>query len=107
MFKPRYPPILLANPDFYGTLAATRSLGGQTIPVYVAADRLLAVSRWSRHAARTLSCPPLDEPNRFLDWLGGLRAPDPRPVSYPPTPEPPLFPPHPPHNCPLTLPILP
>ncbi len=83
MFKPRYPPILLANPDFYGTLAATRSLGGQTIPVYVAADRLLAVSRWSRHAARTLSCPPLDEPNRFLDWLGELGEREPGIVLYP------------------------
>src|SRR5258708_25941401 len=83
MFKPRYPPILLANPDFYGTLAATRSLGGQTIPVYVAADRLLAVSRWSRHAARTLSCPALDEPNRFLDWLGELGEREPGIVLYP------------------------
>jgi len=83
MFKPQYPPILLANPDFYGTLAATRSLGSQAIPVYVAADRVLAVSRWSRLAARTLRCPPLDEPNRFLDWLGKVGERQPGIVLYP------------------------
>ena len=65
-------PVLLANADFYGTLAATRSLGRQSIPVYVAADRFLGVSRWSRHATKVLACPPLGEPERFLDWLCAL-----------------------------------
>ena len=38
-------PFLLANADFYGTLAATRALGAENIPVYVAADRLLGDER--------------------------------------------------------------
>jgi predicted ATP-grasp superfamily ATP-dependent carboligase len=63
------PPILLANADYYGTLAATRSLGAEGVPVVVASDRLLAVSRWSRHARRTVACPPIADADRFLDWL--------------------------------------
>jgi D-aspartate ligase len=78
----RGPPILLANADFYGTLAATRSLGAHGIPVYIASERLLAPSRWSRHNARALNCPPIDEPNRFLDWLGALGAREPGIVLY-------------------------
>ena len=62
-------PILLANADYYGTLAATRSLGEQGVPVYVASDQLLAAARWSRHAALSVSCPPMDESERFIDWL--------------------------------------
>jgi predicted ATP-grasp superfamily ATP-dependent carboligase len=75
--------MLLANPDFYGTLAATRSLGESGVPVYLAGDRLLALSRWSRFASRTLSSPPLGEPNRFLDWLGEVGRREKGIVLYP------------------------
>jgi predicted ATP-grasp superfamily ATP-dependent carboligase len=76
-------PILLVNADFYGTLAATRALGQAGISVYVASDRLLAASRWSRHVARTLRCPPLQDADRFVDWLGALGAREPDIVLYP------------------------
>jgi D-aspartate ligase len=76
-------PILLANGDFYGTLAATRSLGEARIPVYIAGHRVLAASRWSRHAVRALRCPPLSDADRFLDWLVELGRNEPGIVLYP------------------------
>jgi predicted ATP-grasp superfamily ATP-dependent carboligase len=76
-------PILLANADFYGTLAAARLLGRSGVPVYVASDRLLAHARWSRYAARVLSCPPMADAGRFLDWLEALGAREPGIVLYP------------------------
>jgi len=76
-------PVLLANADFYGTLTATRVLGRDGVPVYVASDRLLAASRWSRRAARKLPCPPLGEADRFLDWLADVGAREPGIVLYP------------------------
>jgi D-aspartate ligase len=76
-------PILLADADYYGTLAATRSLGARSIPVHVASDRFLALSRWSRFAARTLACPPLAKSERFIDWLCDLGAREPGMVLYP------------------------
>src|SRR4051812_3312709 len=77
------PPVLLANPDFYGTLAATRSLGERGIPVYIADDRLLGVSRWSRHATRALRAPSLADPARFIEWLRGVGSREPGIVLYP------------------------
>jgi predicted ATP-grasp superfamily ATP-dependent carboligase len=63
------PPVLLANADYYGTLAATRCLGAEGVPVVIATDRMLAVSRWSRHAKQTVTCPPIADSDRFVDWL--------------------------------------
>jgi predicted ATP-grasp superfamily ATP-dependent carboligase len=74
---------MLANADWYGTLTATRVLGEQAIPVYVAADRWLAVARWSRHAAKRLRCPPFSDANRFLDWVCELGQREPGIVLYP------------------------
>jgi predicted ATP-grasp superfamily ATP-dependent carboligase len=74
---------LLANPDFYGTLAATRSLGARGIPVYIAASGVLAASRWSRHTARALQCPPIKDSRRFIDWLCQLGREEPGIVLYP------------------------
>ncbi len=80
---PSRAPILLANGDFYGTLAATRSLGEQGIPVFAASHRLLSASRWSRRSARAIRCPPLSDTNRFVDWLGELGEAEPGIVLYP------------------------
>jgi D-aspartate ligase len=77
------PPILLANADWYGTLAATRSLGRRGVPVYVASDRWLATASWSRFTTRKLPCPPLEEPERFLDWLCAVGQREPGVVLYP------------------------
>jgi predicted ATP-grasp superfamily ATP-dependent carboligase len=76
-------PILLADADYYGTLAATRSLGARSIPVYVASDRLLAASRWSRFATRALAAPPIADALHFLDWLCDLGVREPGIVLYP------------------------
>ena len=61
----------------------TRSLGSQGIPVYVASDRLLAASAWSRHAAQTVRCPPIAESERFLEWLTDFGRRHPGTVLYP------------------------
>lgn len=79
----RRTPVLLANSNFYGTLAATRSLGESGIPVYIADDDLLGVSRWSRHAARAIRAPSLAEPARFVDWVRGVGESEPGIVLYP------------------------
>jgi D-aspartate ligase len=79
----RAAPIVLADPDYYGTLAATRALGASGVPVYIAGRRLLAVSRWSRHAARALACPPLSRPAEHVEWLLELGEREPGLVLYP------------------------
>jgi D-aspartate ligase len=64
--------------DYYGTIAAIRSLGRAGVPVHVAEPQWLAPGRWSRYATRTSRCPPIeDRPDRFLDWLvkAGEREP--------------------------------
>src|SRR4051794_26307538 len=62
-------PMLLCNPDYYGTLAATRLLGRRGIPVSVAGEQRLAVSSWSRYATRRLRCPASRDSSAFVDWL--------------------------------------
>jgi D-aspartate ligase len=76
-------PVLLTNADYYGTLAATRALGEQGIPVYIATDRILAASRWSRHVTRSFTCPPVEEAARFVDWLADFGSQEPEVVLYP------------------------
>ena len=77
------PPMLLANPSFFGTLGATRTLGEQGVPVYSAGNGLLDLSRWSRYTTRALACPAIDDCDRFLDWLVDLGAREPGIVLYP------------------------
>jgi D-aspartate ligase len=76
-------PVLLADADYYGTLAATRSLGARSVPVYVASNRILAASRWSRYVTRALAAPPVADTERFVEWLGELGAREPGIVLYP------------------------
>jgi D-aspartate ligase len=83
MPSPHQPPILLTNADWYGTLAATRVLGQRGVPVYVASNRWLASASWSRYATRKLTSPPLEEPERFLDWLCAFGEREPGAVLYP------------------------
>jgi predicted ATP-grasp superfamily ATP-dependent carboligase len=77
------PPILLCNADYYGTLAATRLLGRSGIPVTVASETRMAVSGWSRYAARSLKCPPSIDSERFVDWLLAFGQREPGHVLYP------------------------
>lgn len=76
-------PALLSNSSFYGTLAATRAYGESGIPVWVADGDFFGVSRWSRHATRTLDSPGLCKPVRFVEWLIELGAREPGVVLYP------------------------
>jgi predicted ATP-grasp superfamily ATP-dependent carboligase len=54
---------------YQGTLAATRCLGAYGVPVTIADPALLAPARWSRFATRRHSCPPVQEADRFVEWL--------------------------------------
>ncbi len=55
--------------DWNGTLAAVRELGRRGIEVHVASSALLHKARWSRHAAKRLSCPNERDPAKYLEWL--------------------------------------
>jgi D-aspartate ligase len=67
------PPAFLTSAGYYGTLAAVRALGRAGISVTVADSSPLALSKFSRYAARALRCPNLrDERDRFIEWLLAL-----------------------------------
>ncbi len=76
-------PILLADADYYGTLAAARALGAVGVPVYIASDRVLAVSRWSRHVVKAPTAPPPSRSAAFIDWLLDFGRRHPGVVLYP------------------------
>jgi D-aspartate ligase len=76
-------PALLTNADYYGTLAAARSLGRYGVPVTVAHDNHLGAASWSRFVSRSLSCPPTSDSRRFLEWLVAFGATAPGHVLYP------------------------
>lgn len=77
------PPVLLADATWYGTLAAARDLGAHGIRVTLASDSWIAPARWSRHVARTVSCPSSKDATRFLGWLLRFGAEEPGYVLYP------------------------
>ena len=56
-------------PAYGGTLAAVRLLGASGVPVVVAGHQILAAARWSRYVSRFVSCPPVQEAERFIAWL--------------------------------------
>ena len=70
-------PALMTMPGYSGTLAAVRQLGSVGVKVIVAGNRILDAARWSNHASRFVYCPPVEETDRFLEWLVayGVRAP--------------------------------
>ncbi len=77
------PPILLTMADYYGTLAAVRSLGRLGIPVTMAESKLLAPARWSRFVTRRVECPDVGDSERFLEWLMRFGEREPGHVLYP------------------------
>jgi predicted ATP-grasp superfamily ATP-dependent carboligase len=77
------PEALFTAANYFGTLAAARSLGRSGIPVVIADRRRLTPARWSRRVAYTVSCPEVDtEPVEFLEWLLALGARRPGRVLY-------------------------
>jgi predicted ATP-grasp superfamily ATP-dependent carboligase len=63
------PPTLLCDATYYGTLAGVRSLGRAGTPVVVADSERVAPALWSRYATRRMRCPPVEEADRFVEWL--------------------------------------
>ena len=63
------PPILLAMPSWFGTLAAARELGRRGIDVHVAGSESIRLAGWSRFVQRSFSTPPESDLARQRDWL--------------------------------------
>jgi D-aspartate ligase len=78
-------PFLALMPTYGGTLAAVRALGARGIPVTVAGHEWLAAARWSRYATRWLTCPPVRDKERLLEWLLAFGRREPRHVLYAPS----------------------
>lgn len=66
---PSSAPVLLTVGQFYGTLAAVRSLGRAGVPVTLAEGHALAPARWSRYVTRRIRCPEPIETDAFLSFL--------------------------------------
>src|SRR5262245_18588833 len=79
----RDPPMLLMMPTYGGTLAAARCLGEHGISLTVAGQELLAPTRWSRHTARWVRCPPVPQTRELLAWLLDFGRREPGHVLYP------------------------
>ena len=62
-------PVVLTMPAYGGTLAAVRQLGSHGIRVIVAGHQILDAARWSNRASRFVYCPPIQETDRFIEWL--------------------------------------
>jgi predicted ATP-grasp superfamily ATP-dependent carboligase len=77
------PPTLLCDATYYGTLAGVRSLGRAGIPVVVADSVRIAPALWSRYATRRVQCPPVDQAERFVDWLLAFGRREGRHALYP------------------------
>jgi predicted ATP-grasp superfamily ATP-dependent carboligase len=61
--------ILLADANYYGTLAATRSLGRAGVKVVTVDPRGICHSRFSRYSTQHLRCPPYEESSAWAEWL--------------------------------------
>ena len=78
-----HPPVLLTMPDYCGTLAAARCLGQHGYPVWMVGDNARAPAMHSRHVTKTLRCPPLSNPQAFLEFLLAVGKANPGLVLYP------------------------
>lgn len=63
------PPVLLTTPEYYGTLAAVRSLGRNAVPVTTAGATPDSISSWSKYTTTSMCCPPTTDIRRFMEWL--------------------------------------
>jgi len=76
-------PVLLCDGGYYGTLAATRALGANGVPVLVADPNILASTLWSRHVTSRFRCPPTADTERFVNWARIVGQRYNQPVIYP------------------------
>jgi D-aspartate ligase len=61
--------ILLGNANYYGTLAAVRTLGRAGVKVVTVDPSLISHSRYSRYSSQHLTCPPFEESSAWGEWL--------------------------------------
>lgn len=76
-------PALFTVADYYGTLAAVRSLGRAGIPVTIADPDWSATACWSRFVTQRVRCPRVDRPEELIEWLVGFGRREPGYVLYP------------------------
>ncbi len=67
-------PILLGNPGYYGTLAATRSLGRIGVPVCTFGPPAISPGRYSRYNYTHMRSPPFEQTDRWTAWLLNARG---------------------------------
>jgi D-aspartate ligase len=61
--------ILLGNANYYGTLAAVRSLGRAGVKVVTVDPSMICRSRYSRYSSQHLTCPAFEESSAWAEWL--------------------------------------
>jgi predicted ATP-grasp superfamily ATP-dependent carboligase len=61
--------IFLGNANYYGTLAAVRSLGRAGVKVLTVDPSMISHSRYSRYSSQHLTCPPFEETSAWAEWL--------------------------------------
>jgi D-aspartate ligase len=61
--------ILLCNANYYGTLAAVRSLGRAGVNVVTVDPSRICNSRYSRYSTQHLTCPAYEESSAWAEWL--------------------------------------
>ncbi len=76
-------PALLTDATWYGTLAAVRDLGLDSVPVTLACEALIAPARFSRFVARTVPMPRATDGDAFVAWLAAFGEREPRHMLYP------------------------
>src|ERR1700722_10006224 len=69
MNETRSAAILLPNANYYGTLAAMRSLGRAGVKVTTMDPLRICHSRFSRYSSQHLRCPPYEESSAWAEWL--------------------------------------
>lgn len=74
---------LLLGADYYGTLAAVRSLGRRGVRVTVADETKNARALYSKYVAERLVHPPASEIRALVDWLVAYGRKNPGTVLYP------------------------
>ena len=61
--------ILLGNANYYGTLAAVRSLGRAGVKVVTVDPSRICHGRYSRYSSQHLTCPAFEESSAWAEWL--------------------------------------
>jgi len=61
--------ILLGNANYYGTLAAVRSLGRAGVKVVTVDPSRICHGRYSRYSSQHLTCPAFEESGAWAEWL--------------------------------------